>query len=226
MFQMEPRHSPGFMKYATTLPTTLSGLLMATISEVIRYNSIQEAFLSNRFTWFGIEYVCDARNWTHHQIMSLPSSAETAMLTKCTQQAAIFDAVRHALVVYSLITVFPLPLSSAPFPELAGMLESAISQALQDGQGTTSTSLLLWISSMAALAAIGTPKRASLVAFAARLCRNLHISSWESMQAVLQDYFWSGDISDFDGIYLFLELQTQMLEQDAGTDDTIEDEIT
>jgi len=214
------------MKYAKTLPITLSGVLMAAISEVICYNNIQEAFLSNRLTWFGVEYVCDARNWAHHQIMSLPSSAETAMLTKCTPQATIFDAVRHALIVCSLITIFPLPLSSVPFPELASRLESDISQVLQDGQGAIPTSLLLWISSMAALAAIGTPKRASLVAIAARLCRNLHISSWESLQAILQDYFWSGDISDFDGIYLFLELQMQMLEQDAGNGDTIEDEIT
>lgn len=214
------------MKYATTLPATLSELLMAVISEVVLYNSIQEAFLSNRLTWFGVEYVCDARNWTHHQIMSLPSSAETATLTKGTQQAVMFDAVRHALIVYSLIAVFPLPLSSVPFPELAGRLESDISQVLQDGQGATSTSLLLWISSVAALAAIGTPKRASLVAFTARLCRNLHISSWESMQALLQDYLWSGDISDFDGICLFLELQKQMLGQDAGIDDTLGDVIT
>jgi hypothetical protein len=223
---MEPRHSPGFMKYATTLPLTLSGPLMPVISDAMLYDSIQEAFLSNRLTWFGRGYVCDARNWTQHQIMSLPSSAETATLTPHAEQAVLFDAVRHALIVYSLIVVFPLPLSSVPFPELADMLESDISQLLQDGQGATSTTLLLWISSMAALAATETPKRASLVAFAARLCRILYISSWESMQAILQDYLWSGDISDFDGIYLFLEVQKQILEQDAGIDHTLEDEIT
>lgn len=76
---------------------------------------------------------------------------------------------------------------------------------------------------MAALAAIEMPKRASLVAFVARFCRNLHIFSWDSMQAILQDYLWSGDISDFDGTYLFLEVQKQILKQDTGID---EEEIT
>ncbi|ETI20834.1 hypothetical protein G647_07176 [Cladophialophora carrionii CBS 160.54] len=222
---MEPRHSPGFMKYATTLSLTVSGPLMAVISEAILYDSIQEAFLSNRLTWFGVQYVCDARNWTQHQIMSLPSSAETSTLTLHTPQAVVFDAVRYALIVYSLIAILPLPLCSVPFPELADRLEPAISQTLQYGAEATSTTLLLWISSMAALAAIGTPKRASLVAFAARLCRNLRIDSWESMQTILQDYLWSGDISDFDGMYLFLEVQKHMFEQDGGTGDVLEYEM-
>jgi hypothetical protein len=198
---------------------------MSVISEAILYDSIQGAYLSNRLTWFGVQYVCDARNWTQHQIMSLPSSAETATLTLHTPQAVVFDAVRHALIVYSLIAILPLPLCSVPFPELADRLEPAISEALQHGPGATSTRLLLWISSMAALAAIGTPKRASLVALAARLCRNLRIDSWESMQAILQDYLWSGDISDFDGMYLFLEVQQHMFEQGDGIDDMIEYEI-
>jgi hypothetical protein len=158
--------------------------------------------------------------------MSLPANEKTATLIEHAEQAIMFEAVRHALIVYSLIAVFPLPLSTVPFPELAVMLESDISQVLQDGQGASSTSLLLWISSMAALAATETPKRASLVATTARLCRELNISSWESMQAILQDYLWSGDISDFDGIYLFLEVQKQILKQDDGINHTLEDEMT
>lgn len=139
------------------------------------------------------------------------------MLTKSLQGAAMFDAVRDALIVYSLIAVLPLPLSTAPFPELAARLESGISRVLEHNLGAMSTSLLLWTSSMGALAAIGTPRRSSLVALTASICQKLRIFSWESMQATLQDYLWSGDISDFDGIFLFLEVQKQMLEHDTGS---------
>jgi hypothetical protein len=205
------------MKYATTLCPALSGPLLSTISQLNLYDTIQAALLSNTLTWFGVECVCDARNWTQHQLMSLPSSGESPMLTKSIQGAAMFDAVRNALIVYSLIAVLPLPLSTAPFPKLAARLESDIPRLLDDNQGASSTSLLLWISSMGALAAIGTPLRSSLVALTARLCQKLRIFSWESMQATLQDYLWSGDISDFDGIFLFLEVQKQMLEHDTGS---------
>ncbi|KAJ9608757.1 hypothetical protein H2200_006528 [Cladophialophora chaetospira] len=214
--QMEPRLTPGFTTYATTLSMTLSEPLLSVISDLILYASIQEALLSNRLTWFGLEYVCDARNWTQHQTMSLPSREETVMLAKQPQQAIMFNAVRHALIVYSLIAVFPLPLPSAPFPVLADRLDSDISQLLQDGQGATSATLLLWLSSMAALAAIGTPKRVPLVTLTAHFCQHLHISDWESMQATLQDFLWAGEISDFDGMYLFLEVQKQMFELDNG----------
>jgi len=46
------------------------------------------------------------------------------------------------------------------------------------------------------------------------------------MQIILHDYLWSGDISDFDGISLFFEVEKQMREQDAGIDDTVEEETT
>lgn len=217
MFQLKPKHSPGFMKYATTLCPALSGPLLSTISQLALYDTIQAALLSNTLAWFGVECVCDARNWTQHQLMSLPSSEESAMLTKSIQAAAMFDAVRNALIVYSLIAVLPLPLATAPFPELAARLESGISQVLEDDQDAMSTSLLLWTSSMGALAAIGTPQRSALVCLTANFCRRLRIFSWESMQATLQDYLWSGDISDFDGIFLFLEVQKLLLEDDTGS---------
>lgn len=215
MFQLEPRHSPGFMKYAITLSPALSGLFLSTISHLMLYDTIQSTLLSNRLTWFGFECVCDARNWTQHQLMSLPSSKESPQLTKDITGATIFNAVRNALIVYSLIAVFPLPLSTAPFPELATKLESDISELLEDDKSTASKSLLLWASTIAALAAIGTPKRSSLVAITASLCEQLGITSWESMQAILQDYLWSGDISDFDGMFLFLEVQKQMDEREV-----------
>ncbi|KEF60778.1 uncharacterized protein A1O9_02340 [Exophiala aquamarina CBS 119918] len=216
MFQLEPRHSPGFMKYAITLSPALSGPFLSTISNLMVYDTIQSTLLSNRLTWFGFECVCDARNWTQHQLMSLPSSKESPLLTTDIAGTTIFSIVRNALIVYSLIAVFPLPLSTAPFPELATKLELDIFEVLEDDdENTASTSLLLWASTMGALAAIGTPQRAALVAITARLCEKLLISSWESMQAVLQDYLWSRDISDFDGMFLFLDVQNQMDEQDA-----------
>ena len=210
--------SSGFMKFATTLEPSLSSHFMSVVSQVVLYNSMQEAFLSNTLRFFGVEYLCDARNWTQHQIMSLPSSDETVALTEHFQTDTIFDAVRHALIVYSFIAILPLPLATVPFPDLAARLESGILEVLRNGQGAVSKPLLLWISSMAALAAIGTPKRASLVGIAADLCRRLDISSWESMQAVLQEYLWSDEISDFDGLYLFLEVENHMLEHDPDND--------
>lgn len=202
------------MKYAATLTPALSGPLLSTISQLSSYDTIQAALLSNRLSWFGIEGVCDARNWTQHQLMSLPSNGDLPILTSDMEDAIMFDAVRHALIVYSLIAAFPLPLPTAPFPELASRLEAGILQVLEDDQNTISTLLLLWTSTMAALAAIGTSQRTSLVAICAGFCRKLRISSWESMQAILQDYLWSGDISDFDGMYLFLEIGRLVLQED------------
>ncbi len=216
MFQMQPGLSPGLMKYAGSLSMRLSGLFMSVVSDLMLYDSIQGALLSNRLAWFGVEYVCDARNWAQHQTVSLPSSEETMTLAQHTQQALLFDTVRYALIVYSLIAVLPLPLSSAPFPELASRLDSNISELVCHGQETLSASLLLWVSSMAALAAIGTSKREHLVTRVAQFCHDLDISDWDSMQLILRDHLWSGEISDFDGIYLFLEVQKYMLEEDSA----------
>lgn len=202
------------MKYAATLNPALSGPFLSTISQLSSYDTIQAALLSNRLSWFGVEGVCDARNWTQHQLMSLPSNGDLSILTSDMKDATVFDAVRHALIVYSLIAAFPLPLPTAPFPELASRLKAGILQVLDNDENTVSTTLLLWTSTMGALAAIGTPQRTSLVAICAGFCRKLRVSSWESMQAILQEYLWSGDISDFDGMYLFLEIGRQVLQED------------
>jgi len=146
--------------------------------------------------------------------MSLATSKESPQFTD-VQGRAVFNAVRNALIVYSLIAVFPLPLSTAPFPELATRLESDLSEVLEYEENTIPKSLLLWVSTMAALAAIGTPQRASVVTITTRLCEQLGICSWESMQVILQEYLWSAEISDFDGMFLFLDVQKQMDEQDA-----------
>lgn len=211
--QLKPKNSPGFLKYAATLGPALSGLLLTTVSQISSYNTIQAALLSNRLSWFGVECVCDARNWTQHQLMSLPLEGELLMLTSI-EDATLFNVVRNALIVYSFIAVFPLPLSTAPFPDLATKLDAGIRQVLEEDEDTGTVTLLLWASTMAALAAIGTPQRTSLVALAAKLCLKLNVSSWESLQAILQDYLWSEDISDFDGMFLFLEISKQMLEED------------
>lgn len=135
------------------------------------------------------------------------------MLTSI-EDATLFNVVRNALIVYSFIAVFPLPLSTAPFPDLAAKLDAGIRQVLDEDEDTGTVTLLLWASTMAALAAIGTPQRTSLVTLAAKLCLKLNVSSWESLQAILQDYLWSEDISDFDGMFLFLEISKKMLEED------------
>jgi hypothetical protein len=190
---------------------------MAVVSEINLYADLQQSFLSNNLPqWFGVEYMCDARNWTQHNVMSLPDGAELALLAHEAQQATLFQAVRHALVVYSLIVVFPLPISSAPFAELATILGPLVCQLLEFDRAASSPSLLLWISSMAALAAIDTPVRASLVASTARLCRELGVSTWEDMQSMLEKYVWSQDISEFDGMSLFLDIQAQSWDSDAG----------
>lgn len=190
---------------------------MSVVSAIILYDLIQAELLSNRLNWFGIEYVCDARNWTQHQTMSLPmAGGEASDITQPTEQQILFEAVRHALIIHTLIAVFPLPLSSAPFAELAQKLYLDILAICQAQQDTVPAALLLWISSLAALAAIGTTNRARLVTIVTDLCASLGIKEWEVMKVCLQDYLWSEDISDFDGIYLFIEIQSKMVESDES----------
>jgi hypothetical protein len=155
-------------------------------------------------------YLADARNHTQHQLLSLSKSAQVRATFADSipkQHYDVYETIRVALHIFSLIAVYPLPLSAAPFSMLVEALEPQLRLQSLEINGQRLSELSLWVSVMGAIAATGTRRRATFVNFVTREARWLQLQSWADAKAVLKDYLWYAQVSDFDGYYLWLEVQ-------------------
>jgi hypothetical protein len=123
------------------------------------------------------------------------------------QEDLLYNLCRLAAVIYSLIIVFPLPVQTAPFAQLALQIKEKMSNKTVRARWNEAPQLMLWITLMAAIASIGLNERSWFVSTLDRLVSRLGISSWNELKGLLQDFLWFGSISDVDGADLWKEVK-------------------
>ena len=151
-------------------------------------------------------YLWDARKWIHYRILSLPHLSSLAEMEWAPKQSQLYETIRISLNIFSLLALFPLPTSTTPFDELASALLPAVEGLLHD-EWEAESAILMWICTMGALAATGTPKYHYFVVGAGQLLHFLQLKSWHELQQILQGHLWFPEVSNPDGRSLWLEIQ-------------------
>ena len=146
----------------------------------------------------------DERNFVQHSLMSLSPDAETA---GAEQEDVLFELCRLAGMIYSLIVVFPLPVTTAPFAKLCREIKKQMSNSDVRARWSEAPQLMLWITFMAAIASVGLSERSWYVSLLDRLVGRLKVGSWAEMKELLEDFLWFGSTSDTDGFDLWMEIE-------------------
>jgi hypothetical protein len=152
----------------------------------------------------SLAVIVDERNFVQHSLMSLNHHGETG---EVEEEYSLYELCRLAAIIYSLIVVFPLPVTAAPFAKLGLQIKEQISKSTVHTWWNEAPQLMLWITVMAAIASIGLSERAWFVSTLDRLIGRLKMNSWAEMKEHLQRFLWYGSTSDIDGVDLWKEIE-------------------
>jgi len=147
--------------------------------------------------------VADQRNLIQYNLMSLPQGTH---LQLATSQAQTYEITRLAAIVFSLLIIFPLTASTAPFIQISAHLREAIQNINIYAQSPDDLNLITWIVMMGGIAAIGTPDRSWYVSILDTLYSHHVFRGWEQLKAIVERFLWLGSINNVDGNSLWLEL--------------------
>ena len=151
--------------------------------------------------------LADKRNFTQHALMSLPPKADID--AGANSIFPLYEPCRLAAIIFSLIVVFPIPASTAPFAELGRRLREALTDQDFRQIWPKSSRLVLWILFMGGIAAVNSEHdRNWYVSVLERVAgRSLKIDSWTGIKAVLEDHLWLEEINENDGKTLWREVE-------------------
>lgn len=153
---------------------------------------------------YGLDVMADARNFVQYSLMSLAPDAETSGVEHTD---LFFELCRLAAMIYSLLVVFPLPVTTAPFAMLGRQIKEQMSKSTVHARWSEAPQLMLWITFMGAIASIGSSERFWYISLLDRLIGRLKVGSWLEMKKLLEDFLWFGSTSDIDGLDLWKEIQ-------------------
>ena len=167
------------------------------------YTLAVDDYVEGRSEAQSLHCIANERNFVQHSLMSLAPEEQAAG----EQEDPLYNLCRLAAMIYSLIVVFPLPVQTAPFAELALQVKEQMSNPTIRIRWSEAPQLMLWITVMAAIASIGLSERSWYVSILDRLVSRLRIGSWNELKGQLQDFLWFASISDVDGADLWKEVK-------------------
>jgi hypothetical protein len=150
--------------------------------------------------------MADARNFAQYSLMSL-SPAPDAEKAGVEQEHLLYELCRLGGMIYSLLIVFPLPPTTAPFAKLSRQIKEQLSISTVHARWSEAPQLMLWVTFMAAIASIGLSERLWYISLLDRLVGRLKVGSWAEMKELLEDFLWFGSTSDVDGFDLWKEIE-------------------
>jgi hypothetical protein len=173
---------------------------MSILHRLFRYTAFLDLWTKGNDV-LNLKDACNERLLVHHGLMCLPD-ADT-LRASGSAVAPGYEATRLALIVYSLTVVFPVPLSSTPYPLLASRIRSALTDEIEAlGSGSF---LLLWIVVMGGIAAVKTQERSWYVDMLGMVLVDPRWRSWEHIHAVLGKMLWLTGFHDIEGYKLWEE---------------------
>ena len=175
------------------------------IDSIGSYTVIVNDYCSGSLRTRDLSLIANRRNALQHRLLSLPPQPQLQPPDKTC--IPFYELSRLATIIYSLIAVFPLPKRTAPFAALAQLIKEKLS-AIDVSKATRSQrELLLWIATMAALAALALPERSWFVSSVDAASRSLAIHDSNSARDLLENFLWYGPTSNVDLEELWREIE-------------------
>lgn len=194
----------GFKVLHEVLPSQESTELHEVVIKLSSYTLAVDDFVMGRPQARSLKTLANQRNFVQHCLMSKhPSKTEKDL----GENDSFYTACWFAAVIYSLITVFPIPHWAAPFVQLSLQIKDTISSPTIKARWAEAPSLMLWVTVMGAIAAVNLPERSWYISVLERLTNRLKITSWDDMRTELQNFLWFNSVSEPDGQRLWKEVK-------------------
>ncbi|EXJ62208.1 hypothetical protein A1O7_02641 [Cladophialophora yegresii CBS 114405] len=170
------------------------------------YTLAVDDYLAGRSAAHSLSLLGEERSLVIHTLMGLTR----AVTERCDRaDDDLLDLCHVAALIYSVLCVFPIP--AAPFGLLVQRTKTLFGKRSFAREWSEAPSLMLWIASMAGIAALGANDCASrswFVGLIAHGARKLKIRSFEALKGrVLLEYLWLPTTNDGDGNDLWDELE-------------------
>jgi hypothetical protein len=172
---------------------------------IVMENHIQGRWSPRTFT-----VIIDQRNFVQHSLMSLNSKQEL-LDDGFSVEEVLYEPCRLAVIVFSFLVVFPIPPVSGPFESLTEQLLAELMEIDISGESASRSRMILWISVMGAIGAIGLPERQWFLNSAREMSSRLVVQSWKALKDILQSFLWFPSTNDPDGQELWSEMQVNSI---------------
>ncbi|KKK20450.1 hypothetical protein ARAM_002906 [Aspergillus rambellii] len=170
------------------------------------YNALVHEYSQGLCPTLDMAYVLDLRNMVHYHLLSLPTSAE--MLETLQDLPPTYESLRLALIAYSLLVLFPIPLTIEPYPRLAHLLryELELTQMRLD-LWMPMIEMLLWVLTIGGISSFETVHRPWYVQRLRWMVQMFGVESWEQLKEIMVSIIWLDTPCDVEGMLLWKEVQ-------------------
>jgi len=194
----------GFKVLHEVLPSQDATELYEVVIKLSNYMLAVDDFVMGRPRAQSLKRLANQRNFVQHCLMlKCPDETDRNL----GENKAFYTTSWLAIVIYSLITVFPISHQTAPFAQLSLRIKDFTSSPAIHTRWREAPSLMLWVTVMGALAAADLPERSWYISVLERLTNRLNIGSWDDMRTELQKFLWYNSVSEPDGQRLWKEIK-------------------
>jgi len=192
----------GFSRIHSWLPNGRATPLHQVLINLANYTRASDDFLNQRPEAYGQAVMTDQRNSTQHMLMSLLLSNDDDYFDSCD----LYELCWLAAVAYSMVATFPLAPNAAPFGRIAQLIRFKMSSSTVLTAWSREPHLMLWMTVMGAVCAVGTPDRTLYVEVLRQEALRLDIHDWNDLRAHLMNFLWFPVASDVDGLELWEDI--------------------
>ncbi|KAK5044490.1 hypothetical protein LTR84_010771 [Exophiala bonariae] len=211
----------GFRALYDLLPSDVAQSLFLTLHNLSTYSIAVDDYITGRSQAQDLGALADQRNFVQHSLLSWSPGLDDDVKGSKEDIVVLQQACWAASVIYSLIAIFPVPHSRAPFGTLARQLKHGLvhTNNLLRNRWHDSSPLLLWVIFMGALASTandeGEGKKEGCkewyINVLERFVHRMQIMSWGALKDQLLNFLWFPSTSDGDGQQLWMEINTSNL---------------
>lgn len=144
----------------------------------------------------SLELLGDKRNLVQHYLTSVPAYP---FEEGHEGPDRMYECTRLAARMYSLLVIFPVHHSTAPFGLHTSLLLKELSHFDAANISAQESKLFVWVLVMGAIMAVGTPDRFWFISALRPVASRLRLNSWEDMKALLVTFLWLDLTNDPDG---------------------------
>ncbi|OQD83029.1 hypothetical protein PENANT_c018G08211 [Penicillium antarcticum] len=139
-----------------------------------------------------VSLLADRRNIVQHTLISLKPASELQPFFSHPTHASTYEACRLAGLVFGVGVIFPIPAQNTPLHTLARSIQSILLEPTSSALWSSPSArfALIWILTLAGIAAHNAPERAWFVSALADITRRTGLSSWGSLKSVLGSMLW------------------------------------
>jgi hypothetical protein len=182
--------------------------LAATLHAVEIYTTMLDRYQRGALKNLDLSLIADQRNIIQHHVISLPTAAEIKEIFVVNVKG-VYEVCRIAALIFSMGVIFPLQKLCTAYNPLVKQLKLELQELMDtmDIYQPEVLDLVIWATTLGAIAAKKTPERSWFVYVLKHLTEYSGLSRWDDLKERLERILWLRNACNAAGYQLWLEVQ-------------------